>query len=673
MIGRPQMRAEAALSERRSAGFQPASACRQDGGATPAVRNRRYSKAATVALLALALSSLLVAAAPRTQDAASAEPPYLTPVELRFSPDGRKLFVVCEGSDSVLAVETPSGRVVGQVKVGRKPSGIALSPDGKSLYVSNEWSDTISEIDTASLTVRRTIKAGWGPAELVADHVGKSLYVANAASNSVSIVDLASGKETKRFLTNRAPRYVALSRDGRRVYVTNVLPQLRPYDQPPVSELLVLDTAKQIVRERIQVPGVIELRQIAEAPAAQGGYLLVPFMRPKNLAPLIRVEQGWVLTHGVAVVRPGRNPLEDSGRAKVTQVLLDDIDQFYADNFGAAFTPDGRLALVTQSGANLVSFIDTAKLAARLKQFPAEDLANRLDSAREFVVKRLPTQNDPRSIAISPDGRSAYIANRLADSLTVIDLGQLKVVRTIDLGGPKQLSARRRGEQLFHNASYCTQGQFACASCHPEDHLDGLAWNLETPQLGRDRVANRTLRNISETAPYKWNGRNPDLITQCGPRIAKFLFRSEGFNTEELHALVNFLRSIPLPPNRHRSADGQLTDAQERGRAIYFRTRTNDGQVIPVENRCFTCHPVDTHYTNRINTYVGSNTKYDTISLFDTPQLDNVADLAPYLHNGMALTLEEIWTVYNNQDTHGITSDMRKEQLNDLIEFLKTL
>jgi cytochrome c peroxidase len=50
-----------------------------------------------------------------------------------------------------------------------------------------------------------------------------------------------------------------------------------------------------------------------------------------------------------------------------------------------------------------------------------------------------------------------------------------------------------------------------------------------------------------------------------------------------------------------------------------------------------------------------------------------VYENAPFLHNGMALTLEEIWTVYNNQDTHGVTSDMRKEQLNDLIEFLKTL
>ncbi|MGD0923427.1 MAG: beta-propeller fold lactonase family protein [Terriglobia bacterium] len=605
--------------------------------------------------------------------AQAAEPGYLNPLELQFSPDGQRLYVVCEGNDSVLAVDVRSGRVVAQVKVGHKPKGIALAPNGKTLYVSNEWSDTVSEIDAASFQVRRTLKAGWGPVGLTTDRSGKFLYVANSIGSSVSLLDLGTGRELKRFATERYPRHVTLSRDGRRVYVSNVMPHLRPYDEPPVSELTVIDAARQTVAERILIPGVIELRQIAEAPAKLGGYLLVPFMRPKNLAPLIRVEQGWVLTHGMAVVRPGADATVEEERSSVTQVLLDDIDSYYADGYGAAFTPDGRYALVTASGADVVQIVDTARLARRLARVPAAELANRLDSAREFVIRRLPTGDDPRGVAISPDGRRAYIANRLADSLTVVDLAPLKVASTIDLGGPKEVSVLRRGERLFHNARYCFQGQFSCATCHPEDHLDGLAWNLETPQLGRDRVANRTLRGIAETAPYKWNGHNPDLISQCGPRIAKFLFRSEGFDTEELQGLVAFLRAIPLAPNRHLSPDGQLTDAQERGKAMFYRTRTNDGRLIPIENRCETCHPADTHYTNKISTTVGSNTKYDTIALFDTPQLDRVYEDAPYLHNGMALTLVEIWTVYNNQDKHGVTSDMRKEQLNDMIEYLKTL
>ncbi len=36
-------------------------------------------------------------------------------------------------------------------------------------------------------------------------------------------------------------------------------------------------------------------------------------------------------------------------------------------------------------------------------------------------------------------------------------------------------------------------------------------------------------------------------------------------------------------------------------------------------------------------------------------------------------TLEEIWTRFNPRDLHGFTNDMTKDQLNDLVEFLKTL
>jgi cytochrome c peroxidase len=70
---------------------------------------------------------------------------------------------------------------------------------------------------------------------------------------------------------------------------------------------------------------------------------------------------------------------------------------------------------------------------------------------------------------------------------------------------------------------------------------------------------------------------------------------------------------------------------------------------------------------------VGTKYWLDEHGEFETPQLTNIYDSAPYLHNGMAHTLEEIWTVFNPYDKHGVTNDMTKDQLNDLIEFLKTL
>jgi len=593
--------------------------------------------------------------------ASTAQLNYLTPIAAKLSPDGVMLFVVCEDDDSVMAIDVRSQRVVKKARVGHKPKDLAVSPDGKTLYVSNEWSDTVSVIDTTAFQVRKTLATGWGPRGLTTDRLGKILYVANSIGNDVSVIDSATGTELKRLMALRSPHYVQLSRDGRHVYVSNLLAHLGSPDESPVSELMVIDTQKQTVAERILIPGVLELRHIAEAPGPQGGYLLVPFMRPKNLNPLIQVDNGWILTHGVALVRPAKTAAGTASSAEVTQILLDDIDRYYAGADGAAFTPDGRYALITHAEAATVSVIDTKLLWQRLRSVPAVDLPNRLDTARQIVVHRLPTQSNPTDVVVSPDGRSAYVVNRLDDSLTVLDIPRFKIRAQIDLGGPKEISALRQGERLFHDAKFCFQGQFACSTCHPDNHIDGVAWNLETPQLGRDRVANRTLRNIAETAPYKWNGHNPDLETQCGPRIAKFLFHSEGFNSEQLANLVAFIKSIPLSPNRHLSLDGQLTAAQERGRDIFFR------------KACDTCHPPATHYTSKTSFDVGTASNYDTSGLLDVPQLDRIYEKPPYLHNGEARSLEEIWTLYNPTDKHGVTSDMSKEQLNDLVEFLRTL
>ena len=77
-------------------------------------------------------------------------------------------------------------------------------------------------------------------------------------------------------------------------------------------------------------------------------------------------------------------------------------------------------------------------------------------------------------------------------------------------------------------------------------------------------------------------------------------------------------------------------------------------------------------YTNQQLTDVGSGKATDRSPLIDVPQLSNIALTAPYLHDGSARTLEEIWTIFNPNDTHGVTNDLQKDELNDLIEYLKT-
>jgi hypothetical protein len=199
-----------------------------------------------------------------------------------------------------------------------------------------------------------------------------------------------------------------------------------------------------------------------------------------------------------------------------------------------------------------------------------------------------------------------------------------------------------------------------------------LTYDIEPDGIGMSPVDNRTLRGILDTAPFKWEGTNPSLSRQCGPRLAVFFTRIQPFTPDELSALTLYISTIPRPPNRFHPLGADYTPAQRRGKEIFERTRTNDGRVIPVGERCITCHNPP-YYTDRARHDVGTRQPLDQESEFDTPHLNNIYDSAPYLHNGMSQTLEEIWTVYNPDDRHGVTNDMTKDQLNGLMEFLKTL
>jgi cytochrome c peroxidase len=245
------------------------------------------------------------------------------------------------------------------------------------------------------------------------------------------------------------------------------------------------------------------------------------------------------------------------------------------------------------------------------------------------------------------------------------------VIRTVHLDGPKEITVLRHGEQTFYTSRYSFQRQIGCANCHIDSTFDGLTWDLEPDGFGRDIVDNRLLEDIRDTEPYKWNGGNANLPTECGPRTEKYFWRSENYDDLTLTDLVVYVRHLPLRPNRWRQADGSFTPAQERGKALFDRSVDKFGRPIPEANRCGYCHS-GPKGTSQRSFDVGTKKATDNSGLLDTPQLINVALTAPYLHDGTAKTLEEIWTVYNPEDKHGRTNDLTKDELNDLIEYLRT-
>ena len=592
---------------------------------------------------------------------------YYSPFNLAVSDNGRYLYIVAEEGNALLVADAQKGKVRKRIKVGNRPHSVVLSRDGRNAYVSNQWSDNVYVIDLTSYRITDTLKTGNGPAGLALSADGRSLYVVNSFTSNISVIDLATGLEQKRLTAGNNPTGIRSTPDGTLLFITSRRTQSLPYGDTIRCELTVISDNTKRVAERKSIKSAYMMENIAFTPS--GDLAIMPLIRPKNNVPTIQVERGWMMTNGIGII-------EQKGSGRIVQLLLDEPNAYYADPFGIAITPDGKKAFVSHAGVDCISVIDIEALRVILAESSDEMLdtfSNHLGVSSRFVIKRIPTGANPKGLIISPDGRNLYVAEHLMDRIAVISTESLEIVNTIDLGGPKRTTVLRHGRRLLNNARGTFQNQYSCYTCHPDSHEDGLVYNMASKDMGRNTTNTQSLRNIGDTPPYKWNGKNQSVYKQDGMRFSTVLTRNEAFSYRDLDAITAYIMTgIPNPPNLLYNPNGELTEAQNRGKGIFERTHDSRGYEIPVVNRCITCHPAP-YFTNKEMANVGTLASSDDSILFDTPHLNNIFTSPPYLHDGRAKTLEEIWTIYGKTEEHGSVNDLTKIQLNELIEYLKSL
>ncbi len=592
---------------------------------------------------------------------------YYSPFNIAVSKDGKKLYVVAEEGNALLVVNTQKKKVIRKIKIGEHPHSVILNKDESKAYVSNQWSDNVSEIDLSTYIVTDTLKTGSGPAELALNADGKYLYAVNSYTNNLSVINLETREEEKRLALGNNPTGIGATPDGRVLFVTSRRTMARPYSDTVICEMTLINDNNQRVLERRDIKSAYMMENIAFTPS--GDLAIFPLIRPKNNMPTLQVEKGWMMTHGFGIIE-----LKPGGRT--IQLLLDEPNVYYSDPYGIAITPDGKKAFISSSGVNYISVIDIDAIRSLISESSDDMLksyANHLGISSKYVIKRIPTGANPKGLALSSDGSLLYVAEHLEDRIAVIDTRNLATVGTIDLGGPRRVTVARQGRKLFNNAGHTFQTQYSCYTCHPDAHEDGLVYNMASKDMGRNVTNTQSLRDIGDTPPFKWNGKNQTVYKQDGMRFSTVLTRSEPFAYKDLDALVAYIiTGIHYPPNLMYNPDGNLTAAQRSGKAIFERSHDGYGKEIPVNNRCITCHPPP-YYTNLKPADVGTLAASDDSILFDTPHLNNIYASAPYLHDGRAATLEEIWTIYGKEERHGSVNDLTKIELNQLIEFLKSL
>lgn len=273
------------------------------------------------------------------------------------------------------------------------------------------------------------------------------------------------------------------------------------------------------------------------------------------------------------------------------------------------------------------------------------------------------------------------------------------------------------GEKLFHEKILSKDSSISCASCHIPSlgFSDSLALSIGIHGTPTTRNTPSVL-NMKNRPYYFWDGRAGTLAQQSlmpiankdemGLPIAEAVQRLRTNKTYQLlfrnifgsqPTAQNLSLAIAAYENTLETDDSKfdlanddtdtLTSSEERGRKLFVGEKA----------KCFDCH-MGPDFTNddfkNIGLYDGKQLtdkgrftitkKEGDLGKFKTPGLRNIAITAPYMHNGMFKTLEEVVDYYNNPEKFvrnpiNIDSTLSKPlglsatEKADLVNFLKTL
>lgn len=290
--------------------------------------------------------------------------------------DNWKTVVIC-GSKSmpshVDTIKLPSNEVQGIPLANDLVKGVAITPDRSKALVTvkgyNGDSDAVLVFDLTqtltTLTGSIPLPSGSIPFGIAISPDGTIAVVANYGSNTVSILDIVHMQILGSAIpVGTNPEQVAITPDGKTALVTN----------NGSGNVSVIDLTSMIVTHTIS-----------------GSSLPAPF--------------------GIAVTPDGTKALVGDTSQNILSIV--DLSSMTVTatitmsdwSNGIAISPDGTLALVTHPNISCVTAINLENLS--------------------IIGSPINFRNYPLSVAITPDGQKAFVADLRSDVVYVLDLTQL--------------------------------------------------------------------------------------------------------------------------------------------------------------------------------------------------------------------------------------------------------
>lgn len=278
---------------------------------------------------------------------------------------------------------------------------------------------------------------GWLPALLLlvagaAVAQPAPIFVLNSLDADVSVIDASTWRETKRIPTGKEPHHLYMTPDEKSVIVANALADSLTFIDPRTAEV------QRTIR------GILDPYHLRFSPdmkwlVTAGNRLHhVDLFRwdGKDLTLAKRIPTGKTPSHITIDTRSTTAyvTMQDSDELVAVDLATQDIKwrvktgPMPADVF---LTPDDRLALVGLTGSDSVEVFDVSSGTPR-------------------AIQRIKTGTGAHAFRAAGDKRHVYVSNRVANSISKIDLHTLKVVGNYSApGGPDCMEVLAGGKYLM--------------------------------------------------------------------------------------------------------------------------------------------------------------------------------------------------------------------------------
>ncbi|AUP77536.1 PKD domain-containing protein [Flavivirga eckloniae] len=593
----------------------------------------------------------------------------------------RIVWSVNPDNNTVARVNADNLTKINEVAVGKDPVNVALDGTGKA-WITCRDSDEVYILNTnGSFQTKIVLPKGSRPYGIVFTPDGTRGFISAFGSGKLIEVSPSTNTITNTIDIGPTPRALAVTSDGSKLFVTRFI--------SPDLEGQVWEINLNTFALTKTIPLALDNFTVDNGNAGRGlpNYVAGIAINPDNSSAWSVAKKDNIL-RGLArdgkpmtfdnAVRTAISPINlTTSTEELTKRL--DIDN-HGQPSSALYTPTGNYLFITMQGNNRIVVIDPKK---------------GLELLKKDVGKA------PQGIAIDPTTNRVFVKNFMSRNVTVFDASEmittgsttLTELATISTVSSETLSpVVLKGKQIFYDAADLrmgTDGYISCVSCHSDGTQDGRTWDFTDRGEGLRNTISLVGRAGTGHGRVHWSA-NFDEIQDFENDI-RFHFKGQGFMTDanfnagttglplgdpktgksaDLDALVAYVESLnAFDPSPYRNTNGSLTADGAAGKAIF-------------ENlKCHTCHSgsdfTDSstgkmHDVGTINNNSGQRLGKNLLAL-DVPTLKDVWATAPYLHNGAAKTLTEVFTTYNTNNSHGATSTLSTTEMAQLEAYLKQI